>query len=472
MIEVLIYTPLVLACFILLFKKRNPVVWILPAWSVIQTLLIVIIFSGYESNLMGITDKYFGADKLTCFFLIITGILYVGSSFHSIDVLKKSSGKERVFYNVNTLIFVFAINSLLMSKHIGMMWVFIEATTLTGALLIYYEKKHSSIEAAWKYIFICSVGVAFAFIGIIFLSASSPESIGLFFSDMNANAGSMNKLWLKFGYTFAVIGFGTKMGLAPVHSWLPDAHSEAPWPVSALLSGALLNGAFLAIIKLTKIADIAGLSSFSGKILLMMGLFSVLIAAVFIQKTKNYKRLLAYSSIENMGILALCLYAGPSAYFAALFHAAGHSLTKASLFLTSGNIYRRFHSKDLFRVSGLMGVDRISALIWIISFFCIIASPPGMLFISEFLLFKTLIARGDYLLVIILFVLISSVVYGASFALLKICSGEPPEDVQKEKLKVRNYLPQIGFLVIVLFLGVYLPDSLKKIIDDAVLLMR
>lgn len=198
-----------------------------------------------------------------------------------------------------------------------------------------------------------------------------------------------------------------------------------------------------------------------------MGVLSVLTAAVFVQKTKNYKRLLAYSSIENMGILSLCLYTGGGALFAALIHALGHSLIKASLFLTSGNIYRRYHSKEIFNVSGLISTDRLSAIIWIVSFFCIIASPPGLLFVSEILLFKELMQKESYGLIILLFVLLAAVVYGAAFGLLKICVGEAPLDVDKKRFSLRNYIPQIIFVSIVIILGIYMPASFKNFIESA-----
>ncbi|MBP9022233.1 MAG: hypothetical protein KBH06_03425 [Spirochaetes bacterium] len=467
MYELLIYFPLLLALMSIVLRNKTFSVYILPVWSIVQTVIIFFLVFGKFSFLYHGTEKYFTVDNLSGLFLIITGFLFIGSSFHSIDALRERDKRDSSFYTFNLLVFVFAINALLMSRHLGLMWVFIEATTLSGAMLIYFEKKHSSIEAAWKYIFICSIGVAFAFIGIIFLSAASTHSVNLFFSELNVNAPSMDKTWLKFGYTFALIGFGTKMGLAPVHSWLPDAHSEAVWPVSAMLSGALLNGAFLAIMKLTRITELAGIRPFSSKLLLVMGILSVLTAAVFVQKTKNYKRLLAYSSIENMGILSLCLYAGGGALFAALIHALGHSLIKASLFLTSGNIYRRYHSKEIFSVSGLISTDRLSAIIWIVSFFCIIASPPGLLFVSEILLFKELMQKESYGLIILLFVLLAAVVYGAAFGLLKICVGEAPLEIDKKRFSLRNYIPQIIFVSIVIILGIYMPASFKSFIDSA-----
>ena len=467
MYELLIYFPLLLALISIIMRSKSFSIFILPVWSVVQTVIVILLVFRKFSFLYHGTEKYFAVDPLTGLFLILTGILFVGSSFHSIDVLKERNSRDSSFYSFNLLFFVFAINALLMSRHLGLMWVFIEATTLSGAMLIYFEKKHSSIEAAWKYIFICSIGVAFAFIGIIFISAASTHSVDLFFSDLNSNAPVMDKTWLKFGYTFTLIGFGTKMELAPVHSWLPDALSESVWPVSAMISGALANGAFLAIMKLTRVTELAGIRSFSSTLLLFMGLFSVLTAAVFVQKTKNYKRLLAYSSVENVGILVLCLYAGGGALFAALIHSIGHSLTKASLFLTSGNIYRRYNSKEIFNVSGLISTDRLSAVLWIVSFFCIIASPPGLMFVSEILLFRELMIKGSYGIMIFLFILLAAIVYGAAFGLLKMCVGEAPSDIDNKRFPLRNYLPQIIFILVVIILGIYMPESFKSFIDSA-----
>ena len=199
------------------------------------------------------------------------------------------------------------------------------------------------------------------------------------------NAQNFDTFWLKFAFVFIVFGFGAKMGLAPVHFWLPDAHSESPSPISALLSATLLNSAFLVIVRVFKILNIANCDDYARTLLMLMGFLSLFVTAVFIYHIKNYKRMLAYSSIENMGILAIGTALGGIAYYAVILHMIGHSLAKASFFLTSGNVLELFESKRTKSVRGLVRTDGISGWLWILSFLAICAFPTSMLFISEFI---------------------------------------------------------------------------------------
>ncbi len=214
----------------------------------------------------------------------------------------------------------------------------VETTTLASAPLIYFHRHQRSLEATWKYLMICSVGIALALMGNILLSISmvGSDTRGgtMLLADLLAAAPGMQPFWLKAAFIFLLVGYGTKMGLAPMHNWLPDAHSESPSLVSALLSGALLNCAFLGILRAHQICTAAGIADFSSDLLVFFGLLSMVMAAIFIVGQGDYKRLLAYSSVEHMGILALGVGIGGGAAFGAMFHAVNHSLTKAGLFLT------------------------------------------------------------------------------------------------------------------------------------------
>ena len=241
-----------------------------------------------------------------------------------------------------------------------------------------------------------------------------------------------------------LIGFGTKAGFAPLHFWLPDAHSEAPAQVSALLSGALLNTALLPLIRMQAVMQAAGEGRIAGQLFMGLGMLSVFIAAVFIIKISNFKRLLAYSSIENMGIILIAFALGGAAGRAGIIHVMGHSLVKASLFLTAGNIYYLYANKEYTKCSGLLSRHPASAWLWMLGFVFIIGLPPSPLFLSEFFIAFAFIQSGNYLLLAIWAILLSIIAYGLGRAILAISMGMSDE---RAKLPVLSYLP--GYLLLI-----------------------
>ena len=340
--------------------------------------------------------------------------------------------------------------------------------------LIYFNKTKHSIEAAWKYVFICSIGIALAFVGIILLNVSSGAVNSMNFAQLYEHASGFDLAWLKLAFVFMLFGFGAKMGLAPIHFWLPDAHSEAPSPISALLSAALLNSAFLVIVRVFKIMEIANCTDYARLMLFVMGFLSLFVTTVFVYHIKNYKRMLAYSSIENMGILAIGMALGPVAYYAVVLHLIGHSLAKASFFLTSGNILELFDSKRIKSVSGIVNADGKTGWLWAASFLAICAFPTSVLFISEFLIIKAMILQKHYVLCVLFVLLLTIILFGIGRVVIKMTFGELSEDKaklieeNKKKVSLWMYVPQVIMLVIVFVMGIYIPDYLNDIIKLAV----
>ena len=279
-------------------------------------------------------NNYFIFDSLNIIFLAVLILVTGGVVIYQ--------GKRSFKYNLMFFLFFASMVGAILSNHLGLTWVFVEATTLTSAYLIYQNKSENSLEATWKYVFLCSIGISLAFVGIILLLIGSNTVNSLFYNNLYANATVIEPFWLKLSYAFILVGFGTKVGLAPVHFWLPDAHAEAPSPVSAMLSATLLNSAFIVILRYTRLMELAGLSNYARTLLLAMGFLSIFITAVYLFKIANYKRMLAYSSIENMGIIAIGIASGGFGIFAAIFHLIAHSLIKSSFFMTAGNILHIF----------------------------------------------------------------------------------------------------------------------------------
>lgn len=408
-------------------------------------------------------NNYFILDSLNIIFLTVLILVTVGVVIYQGLNMKSFGGWK---YNLAFALFFLSMVGAILSNHLGLTWVFVEATTLTSAYLISQNKTEYSLEATWKYVFLCSIGISLAFVGIILLLIGSNTVNSLFYNNLYANATVIEPFWLKLSYVFILVGFGTKAGLAPVHFWLPDAHAEASSPISAMLSATLLNTAFLVILRYTRLMDYAGLFEYARVLLLIMGVLSIFITAVYVFKIANYKRMLAYSSIENMGIMAIGIAAGGVGVFAALLHLIAHSLIKSSFFMTAGNILHIFKTKEVVEVQGLIETDAKSGWLWVICGFFILGIPPSPIFFSKFLILKQLFIEKHFIIAGIFLFLIIVVAYGIIRAVVKM-SFSPKILKEKFRLPIRNYLPQMGLLTIVLVLGFYIPIWLYQLIEEA-----
>ena len=412
------------------------------------------------------TSKFFAVDSTNKIFLMVMSIVFLAVAIYNNGYTKNEASLTRKLrhYTYMVLFFVFSMTGAVLSTNLGASWVFIEGTTLASAYLIYFHKTKHSIEAAWKYVFICSIGIALAFVGIILMTVATGSLNTLFYSELFNNAPLFNHFWLQLSFVFILFGIGTKMGLAPVHFWLPDAHAEAPSPISALLSATLLNSAFLMIVNVFRIMVLSGCDSFARIMLLAMGFLSLFITAVFVYHINNYKRMLAYSSIENMGILAIGTALGGVGMLAAIIHLIGHSLIKASFFLTSGNVLEIYGTKKIKSVTGLMKTDRKTAWLWVASFLGIVAFPPSVLFISEFLMVKTMFLKGHFIMCALFLLLLTIVLYGLGKAVVKMSFSAPTHEVEPVKLSWTMYLPQVVMLILAFVIGIYMPQGLTQAI--------
>jgi hydrogenase-4 component F len=484
MIELILIFPII-ACIALLYTKsiklNNFAVLSYAILHLFASLYFCFKFN-YTRTSNNLFDLYFKVDDLNFLFLLLLSVIFFGFSIYNNGFIKnrEMQNNELKYYSAGILVFIFSITGSILSTNLGLSWVFIEATTLASAYLIYFNKTKHAIEAAWKYVFICSIGIALAFVGIILLSIATGKLNSLFFNELYANASTINHFWLNLSFVFILVGIGAKMGLAPVHFWLPDAHSEAPSPVSALLSATLLNTAFLIILRVYKLMNLANSDHYAKVLLVIMGLLSLFIAAVFIYKINNYKRMLAYSSIENMGIIAIGTAIGGLGLYAALLHMIGHSLIKSAYFLTSGNILKIFKTKKINEVSGILKIDKITGWLWILCFVGIVGLPPSPLFISEFLLLKVLLEKNHFIIVAIFLILLTIILYGMSKAVINMSFGNIKiDDTEgnsnfKEKFMALNkmspslYVPQIIIITISFIIGIYIPPFLNTLIKNAI----
>ena len=295
-------------------------------------------------------------------------------------------------------------------------------------------------------------------VGIILLTVATGNLNSLFYADLYKHALTFNHFWLELSFVFIMFGIGTKMGLAPVHFWLPDAYAESPSPITSLISATLLNSAFLMILNVYKIMTLANCERYAKIMMFAMGFISLFVAAVFIYHINNYKRMLAYSSIENMGIIIIATALGPAGIFAALIHVVGHSLIKASFFMTGGNIVKLYKTKKIKSITGLIYKDKLTARLWISSFIAIVAFPPSVLFVSEFLTLKTMIQQHFYSASIVFLFLLTIIIYGLAKAVMSMNFGKKIEIINEDiKLPWTMYAPQIVLLFISFMLGIFTP---------------
>jgi hydrogenase-4 component F len=425
-------------------------------------------------------------DPLGLLFLSIASLLFLAAAVYGVGYLaheshgNKKDIEENLFFSnapeqVFTgclLLFLSTMTLVTVSQHFGLIWMAVEATTLASSPLIYFHRHHRSLEATWKYLLICSVGIALALLGTFFLAAAA-RPLGshtpIVVANLVQRAGLMNLPWLKATFLFFLVGYGTKMGLAPLHTWLPDAHSEAPSMVSALLSGALLNCAFVAILRMQQVCIAAGQAAFGQQLLLVFGLLSMAVAAVFIISQADYKRMLAYSSVEHMGILALGVGIGGMASFGAMLHAVNHSVTKAMLFFVAGNILAVYKTKATGEVRGVLRTLPITGLLWMAGFLAITGSPPFGLFLSEFTILKAAVEGGHLAVAIACSALLVVIFVGMAGVVISMAQGDAatPMPAMARRETLLSVVPPTVLGAIALLLGVYIPPVVHQAILGA-----
>ncbi len=474
MISLVLVLPIIF-CILMFFAKNKTLNNILITF---YSIIHLFLGGSYFINPAILSNsEYFSLNSTNIIFYLVLSIVFFLVSIYNNSYTKnlEFDNKKMMHYSTMLLVFVLSMTGGILSNNLGLAWIFIEATTLASAYLIYFNKTKHSIEAAWKYVFICSIGIALAFVGIILLTIAEGSLNSLNYSDLISLAPNFNHFWLNVSFVFILFGMGTKMGLAPVHFWLPDAHAQSPSPISALLSATLLNCAFLVIFNVYKVMISANCIAYAKILLLVMGFLSLFVTSVFLYHTSNYKRMLAYSSIENVGILAICLALGGVAYVGMFLHLIGHSLIKAAYFLTSGNILELYQTKKIKSIKALGVVDKKTAWLWIFSFLGICAFPPSILFISEFLAIKAMIIQKHYFLCVLFLFLLTIILFAmAKVVFTMVFDNSQSKRVEDAKTNVKKlgcsmYYPQILLLVMAFVLGIYIPKFLDVAIIAAVI---
>jgi hydrogenase-4 component F len=361
---------------------------------------------------------YVVIDSLGVWTVLCAAIVYFLASIYAIGYMRLMGEPERL-HRFYAMFAGFALSTLVgpMMNNAGLYWIAIEVTTLISTFLVAYEREATSIEAAWKYIIVVSAGISLALLGTILFYWSGTFVLGptydMTWDALRQIAPRLNPRLASLSFLLVLIGYGTKVGLAPMHTWLPDAHSEGPAPVSALLSGALLNTAMIGIVRYLAVADAAGISVLARGTLLALGAFSLFIAGLFIVRQSGVKRLMAYSSVEHMGVIALGFgFGGQLGVAGALYHMLNHSLNKSAMFFGAGSVMRAYGTK---RISKIRLVSRhfpVLGGLWLAGAVAITGAPPFGLFLSELTIIRAGLLGSHRLLVALMAVLLIVIFVG------------------------------------------------------------
>jgi len=473
MFAVLILLPLALAALASVIPWYQGRSWLLPAAGGAHLALSILLC--YRRSPAAPTDAWIGLDALSALVLLVTSLLFFGCALYAVEYLKmRRDWGNRVIVPC-LLIFLSSMTLAVMARHLGVLWIAVEATTIASAPLIYYNRNRLSIEATWKYLLICSVGIALAMLGMLFIAYASLAGgvpVTLQLDKLLVEGPTLARPWLHAGFVFLLVGFGTKMGLAPLHTWKPDAYGEAPGMVGALLAGGLTSVAFLAILRGVQIMGAAGDLAMARHALLGLGLLSLLLAAVFMVRQPDIKRMLAYSSVEHMGILAIGVGIGGLATFGALLHLINNALTKGCLFLSAGNIHRAFASKNLSEVRGAATALPVSGGLFFAGFLAITGSPPFGPFLSEFTILRGIFGAGQTAVGVFFLLLLATVFVGMGATVLAATLGEPTEPDLHVRDRLLLVAPPMAMLLVVLMLGFYLPAPLIRLLQEAAALLE
>ena len=468
----LILVPLGGALLAWLWRSDRSRPWLLP---VVGTVHVVLSFWLLVQPPVVAADAWLGFDAVARAVLPVVSLLFFACAVYAVTYLRvRRERGNRVFVAV-LLAMMGLLSAGHQARHLGVLWIATEAVTLAAVPLLHFNGTPRAFEATWKYLLVGGTGIALSLLGSFCLGYASLHGGGsgdLTFVALTAQGAALSRAWVLIAWVLLLVGYGTKMGLAPMHTWKPDAYGEAPGIVGAMLAGGVTTVAFTAILRVRAVVGAAGAGAIADRTLLAIGLFSMVVAALFLLGTRNYKRMLAYSSVEHMGILSIGASLGPAGVFAALFHVWSNGLTKGALFLSAGNIRRAAGSASIDDVRGMAMLTPRSSLLFVAGLFAVTASPPFGPFFSELLVLRAALGTGHYVAVAIFLTCLLFAFFGLSRVVFAVVDGRPrPDTVAGSKRFVESagsLVPPALLLGLSLWLGLFTPDVLRDVWAAAV----
>jgi len=414
---------------------------------------------------------WLAVDPLGLVVLSLVSVLFFVLATYAVGYLRVENPRGGRLFVSCLLAFLAAASLVVVSHQMGLLWVGLEATTLAVAPLIFHRHDRRSLEAVWKYLVISSVGIALALLGMFFLATAqvgggTPGRL-LVLEDLVAQAPALSPTWLKAAFVFLLVGFGTKMGLAPMHTWKPDTYGEAPPLVGGLMAGALTSCAFLGIARIVEVTTAAGLAEFVRPLLIGFGLLSLLVAAVFMVAQSDIKRLLAYSSVEHMGLLVLGLGVGGVGAYGTVLHLINNGLAKGLLFLAVGNVVLATGTSYAPRIHGILRSRSVTGGLLVAGLFAVTGSPPFGLFLSEFTILSGAVRGGHPWVAAAMLVLLAVIFIGMATVILEVAYGEPDPALPKAQESGWLVGGPLALAAGVLLLGLYIPPALHDVLARA-----
>ena len=408
----------------------------------------------------------FRADTLAVVFHLLLTLVLGFSLLFSSSYLKAegvSTTSYKTYYTLLMLLSV-AITCVYYSHNVAMTWVFLEATTICSAGIIYHREFQHSLEATWKYIFVCSTGIAMAYLGILLLSTVA-EHGALDYESLKAVIANGNPLYLKVAFLLIVVGYSCKMEIFPLYTVGVDANYAAPAPASAFISTALVNAGFVSIMRIYTLYASTEVFAWARHVLILIGVLSLAVGAMFLRRSNNYKRFLSYSTVENMGIVAIGMGIGGVALWAAVFHVVCHTLVKSSMFYQVGIMRHIYNSYRINRIGNYMNINRVGAIGFIVGTLVLLAFPPSPLFVSEIMIFTEIVTIGSWWLLVAMLILMCVVIYSIWSRTLRLGYHSNQDELHLSAVNRRLSYSAAVLLIVAIVLGLWQPEVLKEAID-------
>jgi len=422
------------------------------------------------------TSNYFTFDSLGIIMLLTATIISVPAVFHSYIYIEESiemTPKSRATYFGAFVFLITAVSAAYLANHIAVVWIFIEITTLSASALIYHHRNKLALEGTWKYVFICAISITFVFIGILFLSLSLAGSEDLSYKNLLHNSSLLNLSWLRLAFLFIFTGFTAKLGLFPMFTAGVDAKDKAPGPAAALLSSIVMCMGFVGIFRIYVIVSNTSLLHWASVVVGIAAFISLFIAAVYMIKVKNIKRMMAYSSVEHMGLVMLGIAAGGIGYYAAILHIILHSFVKSSLFFQYNQLYKVFKTKNIYQQGNYFKYNTTGAIVVLFAFISVTAMPPSGMFVSEFLIFRSMFESNQLALLIVVLLLLTFIIWAFAKNIFKILFI-PAVDFDEVKVPVISPWRSTSQFILLggaAYLGLNPPTIFVDLIKNSVLLL-
>ena len=413
------------------------------------------------------SGQFFTFDEIGSLFYVLLIIVSTFVIIHSEEYLKEDTiGNYRKYFALLMLL-ITSITGVYFANNIAVTWILLETTTLCGAGIIYHRHSQQTLEATWKYLFVCSTGIAIAYLGILLLCAAASNAT-LDYHTLQQLIINGNPLYLKAAFLLILTGYSCKMEIFPLYTIGIDANFAAPAPASALISTGLVNAGFLAIFRIYRLFVHTAVFEWVQHVMIIIGLVSLVVGALFLRRTNNYKRFLSYSTVENMGIVAIGLGVGGIGVWAAVFHVVCHTLIKSSLFLQIAVVRQIYNGYRINRIGDYININKVGAIGLLGGMVVVLAFPPSPLFVSELMILSQTIASGDWVMLAIIVLLLCIVIYSICQRIIKLCYQPNQDELHLSNINRRLSYSALSLLLAAIALGLWQPEPLKQIINQIV----